>query len=123
MILRAPFWTKDHWLALQVFDHDIEASVVEEIADSQSAAYLRNSECRSHPPADIAKGAVVLIEEEKLWLPIPSSNILGIHLGIYVSVHNNQIGPAIIVEVEESIAPTNRGCGGGGQCPRHRSYH
>lgn len=63
MVRRASLRTQDHWLADQVLDDSIESSIVEQIADCHPAAYLLNLHGWSHLSADVAKIAIMLIEE------------------------------------------------------------
>src|SRR5580704_11694060 len=94
-------FSKDHRLAVQILDDDVDVSVVEEIAEGRAAADLWCLNRRTHEFADIAKRAIASIQEEEFWLPISCTNIESIHLGVDMSVHQKKIRPTIIVKVEK----------------------
>ncbi len=107
MVLRAAFGTQNHRLAHQVFNHRLHFSVVEKIAHRQSAAHLRNLKRVANQLADVPESSVSLIDEQKLRLQVAGGPVRAVHLRIHVSVDQKEILPAIIVEVDKSVAPAH----------------
>jgi len=70
MIFGGVFGAENHWTSFQIFDDEFEVAVVEEIAYGEAAADLRNLNGGTSELADVAKFAVVLIEEEEFGLAI-----------------------------------------------------
>src|SRR5262249_40580807 len=63
MILALAFRAQDHWLPFQVFDHDIDVSIVEQITKRTSTADLRNLDRRPNKVADVFESAIALVQE------------------------------------------------------------
>src|ERR1700730_7837517 len=99
--------TQDHGLAHQVFNHRLHLSVVEEIAHSQPTAHLRDLNCISSPPAGVFEGSVSLIDKEALRLKVSGCSVSAVHLRIHMTVDQEEIFPAIIVEVDEGVTPAH----------------
>src|SRR5271156_3533197 len=114
MVARAPLWLKDHWLALEILDHDLQMAIIKQVANRKSPAYLGNLNRRTRKLAYIAKRTIVLVEIKELRLAKPGANILGVHLRIHMPVGKNQVGPSIVVQVEEGVSPSNVGSGAAG---------
>src|ERR1700761_2654663 len=107
MVLCVSVRAQDHRAAFQVFNHDLEMPIVEEIAHSEPAAHLRYLHCRTTQFADIAKRSVMLIRIHQLWFSIHRACPRRSHLRIDVAVHENEVEPATVIEVEERISPAD----------------
>ena len=66
-------------------------------------------QCRSGLIAGVAERAIALIELEHSGLAITRSRRQSPHLGIDVPADEDQIQPAIIVHIEESVPPFHLG--------------
>src|SRR5580658_489729 len=106
--------TENHGRAIEILNHDVDRSIVEEIAKRSATADLRNLNGRADKFAYVLESAVVLIQEEQFWFAVFGSGLGGgIHLRIDVAVDDEQIRPSVIIKVEESVAPSNIGsCAG-----------
>ena len=60
MIFGGTLGAQDHWLPLQIFNDDIDSSIVEQVAKSCSTAYLRNLDRRPGQVTDVPEGSIVL---------------------------------------------------------------
>ena len=100
-------WIADNpRLAVQIRDHDIDETVVVEIADSESAARFgllkRGTGFGSHgfePP-------VLQVEEVRWGLPVCGGELVLVHLGINVPVGHDDVLITIIIEIHELHSPT-----------------
>src|SRR5260370_23147105 len=59
---------KNHRFAVQILDHDVHASIIEKIPEGRAAADLWHLNRRANFFADIAKGAVMLVQQQDFWL-------------------------------------------------------
>src|SRR6202795_5251445 len=107
MVLRASFGTQDHGRAYQVFNDGFHSSIVEEIADREPTAHLRDLNRVSNQLAGISESSVLLIDEQKLRLQVSGRSLNTIHLRIHMSVDQKEIHPAIVVEVDKGVAPAH----------------
>src|SRR5271169_3759641 len=105
MVLWASFGTQNHGLAHQIFNHGLHLSVVEKVAHSKPAADLRDLNRLSSQPAGIPEGSVPLIDKEKFWLQVSGGQVRAVHLRIHVPVDQEEILPAIVVEIDKGVAP------------------
>src|SRR5260370_34238439 len=107
VILRASCRPQNQRRAPQISNPRLHPSVVEEIAHSQSTAYLRDLNCVSSQPAGVFESSVSLIDKEALRLKVSGCSVSTVHLRIHMSVDQEKILPAIIVEVDESVTPAD----------------
>src|SRR5258708_37211588 len=107
MILRASFGTQNHGLAHQVFNHRFHLAIVEKIAHGKPAAHLRHLKRVSSQLARVFEGSVSLIDEQNLRLQVSGGRVSAIHLRIHVSVDQEEVLPAVVVEVGEGVAPAH----------------
>src|SRR5260370_31797196 len=113
MIFGATLGTQDHWLPFQIFNDNFDSPIVEEVTKSCSTAYLRNLNRRSGQVTDVLEGAIVLVQEQEFGLTIFRANIDVVYLRIDVAIDHEEVQPAIVVKVKESISPANIGnCAG-----------
>src|SRR5271168_4396635 len=75
MIVGPPLGAQDHRFPLQVLDHNFQVAIVEQVADRQSAAHLRDLNRGSGEFTCVAESTVVLIEIEELWLSKSGTDI------------------------------------------------
>jgi hypothetical protein len=90
-------------------------SIVEKVPDGKPATHLRRLDRRTSGLADIAEGAVAQILEEQLRLAILGADTRHIHLRIHMSIDHKEVDPAIIVEIDKRVAPTDKGTRRGGR--------
>src|ERR1700757_2762642 len=105
MVLRASLGTQNHRLAHQVFNHRLHLAVVEKIAHCEAAAHLRDLKRVSSQLADIPEGSVPLVDEQEFRLHVFGGSVRAVHLGIHVPVDQEEILPAVVVEVDKSVSP------------------
>src|SRR5258708_27646561 len=111
---------QNHRFAFQIFDHNLQAPIIEQIANCKPAAYLGNLYRRSGKLAYVTKGPVVLVEIEELRLAKFGADIFGIHLWVDMPVHDDEVCPAIVVQIEESVSPSHIRRGSAGDAGRIR---
>src|SRR5260370_29413664 len=113
MILGAALGTQDHWLPFQIFNDNFDPPIVEQVTKSYSTAYLRNLNRRPGQVTDVLEGAIVLVQEQELGLAIFRANVDAVYLRIDVAIDHEEVQPAIVVKIKESISPANVGsCAG-----------
>src|SRR2546428_699690 len=106
MVRVSSFIVQDHRCAVNIFDHNVNSPIVVEITKSSAAARLRDGNCRADEIADIPKCAVVLVQEYELPLAVLGSHLERIHLRINVTVDDEQVRPAVVIQVNAARAPT-----------------
>ncbi len=89
----------------QILHHRFELAIVEEVAHCQSAADLRNLDGRSSQLANVGKRSIPLIQKQQLGLKVLEPGMKAVDLGIYMSVDQEKILPAIVVEIDKRISP------------------
>src|SRR5437660_4095839 len=97
---------QDHRCAVNIFEDNVNSPIVVEITKSSAAARLRDGNCRADEIADISKCAVVLVQEYELALAVLGSHLERIHLRINVTVDDEQVRPAVVIQVNAARAPT-----------------
>ena len=107
VVLVPALTAQDHRLAIQILDDNVDMAVVEKIAEGRATADLRDLDRGSDNFADIAKGAVVPVQEQELWLVVSGSDIKSVHLRVDMPVHHKKVGPTVIIKVEKCGAPAN----------------
>ena len=112
VVVRAGLRTKNHGCALEVFDDQFHVAVVEEITNGEAATDLGRLYGWSCLLAEIGEGAVVLVAEEHGGLTIFDAGPCGVDLRVDVSVDEEEIDPAVVVEVDEGVAPADEGASG-----------
>src|SRR5579863_9347103 len=111
VVMVAALVAKDERLAINIFNDDVDAAVVEQIAEGRAAADLGDANGGASQFADVAKGSVVLVQEQEFGLAIAGADIERVHLRVDVAVHHKKIRPSIVIEIEKCGAPTNVGDG------------
>src|SRR3984893_6945903 len=105
MIRRAALRLENHRLAFQIFHHDFDSAVVKEIAVSDATADPRYFNVRPDEMAAGLECAVALILKEQYRLAIFSADIRGVHLRIDVAIDHEEIRPAVVLTINEAVAP------------------
>ena len=93
-------------------------AIVEQVANRQSAAHLRDLYRGSGEFTCVAEGTVVLIEIEELRLSKSGADVLSIHLWVDMPIDEDQVRPTIVVYIEEGVSPAHVGCGSAGDTRR-----
>jgi hypothetical protein len=85
-----------------------DGSVVIEISGGYAVAVERSRDSRAGFEGDVAKSAVVLVPVEKLTLAecTVEAETFVIEFGIDVTIRHEDVGPAVIVNIEEKRAPS-----------------
>src|SRR5713226_2576587 len=116
---------ENHRQAIDVFDDHVDPSVVVEIPKSRAPAGLWDRHGRTDGIADISERAVLAVQKHKFALAILRACGQRVDLRVDVSVDDEQVRPAVVVEVDASGAPAqvwnrdlpNTGCKGDiGEC-------
>ena len=89
----------------QILHHRFELAIVEEVAHCRSAADLRNLDGRPSQLANVSKRSIPLIQKQQLGLKVLEPGMKAVDLGIYMSVDQEKILPAIVVEIDKRISP------------------
>ena len=105
MIPRATLGTQNHWPAYQILSHRFELAVVEEVAHCHSTADLRNLDGSPGQLTDVLESSIALIQKQQLWFKIGDFGMDAVHLWIHMSVDQEKILPAIVIEVDQDISP------------------
>src|SRR5207302_1316488 len=97
--------SQDHRTAIEVAHNNVHISVIEKVADRKAARYAPFHQRRTGQIAGVTEGAVFLVEVHQLRLTIAAARWERINLGIDMPAGGDQVKPAIIVEINERIAP------------------
>src|SRR6202012_438026 len=114
MIDGAALGAQDHRFSLQIFDHNFQVAVVEQVANRKPAAHLRDLYRGSGEFTGVAEGPVVLIKIKQLRLSKSGTDIFDIHLRVNMAIDEDQVRPPIVVYIEEGVSPAHVGCGSAG---------
>ena len=90
---------------VQVVDDDVDVAVVVEVGKGGAAAGLRRRHRRAELLGDVGEAPVAEVAIDDFALLVAGFGLELPHLGIDVAVDEEQIEPAIAVEIEEADAP------------------
>src|SRR5437588_10082726 len=88
-----------------MLNHRFELAIIEEVANGQSTAHLRNLDCSPCLLADVLESSMALVRKQQLGLKIPDVGLNAVHLWIHMSVDQEDIGPSILVKIDKGISP------------------
>src|SRR5260370_34634848 len=91
--------------SVHVADDCGHAAIIPQVADRQTARRTYGRDCETHGPANIREGSVAIVVIENPGLLEVAAEMLAIHFGVDVAVGEEQIGPAVVVEIEKRNAP------------------
>src|SRR6185369_11508664 len=94
-------------LRIEIIDHEIKPAITVEIADRESTTRPRIRERTARRRADTLKLSLQITKEQRL-LRVTRSPLMLISRRINVTIHNKQIKPAIVVEINKTRAPTEK---------------
>ncbi len=102
---------EEHGVVAEVVDDGFDASVVEEVGGGKAAAGTRVGQGGAGGFADVLEldwpcatdAAEVVVEEA--GFAIEGAQLGGVNLGIDVAVDDEEVGPAVVVDVGEHGAP------------------
>src|SRR5579864_504111 len=89
-----------------VRDHNVYKAVVVEIGKSYSASHVGRFKPCTTGLAHLYELTISFVVEERIDLPIMGSGRGLLHLGVNMSIGNENVQPAIIVVIEETAAET-----------------
>ena len=108
VILVAGNVDEQHGVVAEVIDDCFKAAVVEEVGDGEAAAG-RGSVSPGPESLQISLNfAVAEVVVEEARFAIEGAKIGGVDLGVDVAVDDEEIGPAVVVDVGEHGAPAER---------------
>ena len=55
---------------------------------------------------DVAEGPIAVVVKQDTWLFVVAAEMLAIHFRVDVPVHQEQIGPTVVIEIEEHRSPS-----------------
>src|SRR5437899_6126447 len=108
-------WSSDVCSSDLVHQHDIEITVIEEIADRRAARTLRLGKPGTQTTAHIDKFLAAQVAEKQSALPVSSECAVLVDLRIHVSIRGQDIQPSIVVVIEKFRAPSEKGDRNGAQ--------
>ena len=86
-------------------DDHIDVAVIVEIAESTAPRRHRRGDTRPGVEGNVVKAPVAQILVEQLALRVACFRFELLDFGIYMAVANQDVGPAVVVEVEKATAP------------------
>ena len=86
---------------IQVVDDDVDVAVVVEIADGAAASEIRRRHGRPRARRHVDEAAVAGVAIEQVRLPVGEVQLAPVQLRIHVTVGDEDVLPAVVVEVEE----------------------
>src|SRR5271157_212109 len=92
--------------AVHGVDDEIDIAVVVVVAEGAATVGVRNGDARSAILCDFAEAAVVQITVEQFLLGIAGLGGELFDFGIDVAVADEDVGPAVVIEVEPTASPT-----------------
>jgi len=90
---------------VHIADDGGEASVVPEIADGQAARRIYGGDARTGVGGNVGERAVSVVVIKDARFLEGAAEMLAVDFGVDVAVDEEEIGPAVVVEVEEHRAP------------------
>src|SRR5262245_20962610 len=102
MTFARAIYTEEIRNVVHVVDDDIDIAVVVEVGEGGAAARLGNGHRRSELLGDVTEAAVAQIPVDDLALFVTSFGFDALDFGIDVAVDEEQIEPAVRVEVHEA---------------------
>ena len=96
---------EEHGAVGEVVDDGFEASVVEEVGDGEAAAGARFGEGWAGGFADVFELAVAQIAVEEAGFAVGGAEFGGVDFGVDVAVDDQEVGPAVVVDVGEHGSP------------------
>src|SRR5919205_1971733 len=96
--------TQDHWLRIEIIDHEIKSTITVEIADRESTTVPRIRERTAGRRADTLKLPFQITKQQRL-LCVTRSPLVLVSRWINVTIHDKQIEPAIVVEIDKTRPP------------------
>src|SRR6266850_8206597 len=97
--------SKKIWRLVDIIDNDIDIAVVIEVAEGTATTGLRSG-CRlTQNFCDIFEFSVLQIAVNHLALFVGGLRLELVHLGIDVTVGQEEVQPAAVIQVDEATTP------------------
>ena len=93
---------------VHIDDQDLRTSVTIEVAGRQAARRAGRREARTGGCGHVGKASIPEIAIEQGLLAIGFADRRAVDFGIHVPVGENQVGPSILVDIEEGDTPTEQ---------------
>ena len=90
---------------MDVVDDDVDVAVVVEIGEGRAAAGGRGRDRRTETLRDVLEASVAEVAVDDLALLVARLGLEPLDLGIDVAVDEEEIEPAVVVEIDEADAP------------------
>src|SRR5207302_1826196 len=81
-------------------------SVIPEVPDRHTTRRSRRRDTRARVRGDIGEATVSVVVIQNARFLVAATQMLAVDFGIDVAIYQNQIGPAVVVEVKEHRAPS-----------------
>ena len=94
---------------VHVEDQDVHASVIVVVAECGTTARIAFGDSRAHRGRDVFETPVAEILVDEAWVLEGLAEVVLIDLGVDVPVYLNNVGPSVVVVVDESTSPPNLG--------------
>src|ERR1700761_8965973 len=102
------FVLQDAGRGVHIHDHDFRTSVAVEITGGQAARWPWNPKGRAGSISNVLEFAVPQAAVEQGLLQVGIAQLLAFDLRVDVSVGDDQIPPAVVIDVDERDAPTEK---------------
>src|SRR6266849_6624216 len=96
---------QQHGRSVHIADDRGHAAIVPQIADRQSARRTHRRNPRPRIGGNIGEFPVAVVVIQNLRLFEIAAEVLAVHFGVDVTVGQEQIGPAVVVNIEKHDAP------------------
>src|SRR5260370_24392169 len=91
----------------QMFHDHIECAAIEEVSHGQTPAALLDGQGIADLRSGFAKCAIMHIEENKLRFAIMDTKFRIVHLRVDMTIDENEVEPARVVEIDKRVSPSN----------------
>src|SRR6266566_865695 len=91
--------------SVHVADHRGHAAIIPQVADRQTARRTYGRDCGTRGRGNIGEGSVAIVVIQNPGLLEIAAEMLAIDFRVDVAVRQEQIGPAVVVEIEKRDAP------------------
>src|SRR5215472_6977779 len=105
VVSRARIATQKLGQAIYGVHHHVDIAVVIEVAKCAPTTGIRSRDARSSQVGDFLKSAISQITVKQLALRVSRLGFELLDFGVHVPIADQNIGPAVVVEIEESASP------------------
>src|SRR6185437_9090637 len=117
MVVVGVYVAQQDGMSVKRIDHYIDLAIIKQITESCAPPRRDNSQPGSFHRRNRRKFLAAIIMEKLRPLREACPPVLLVHSRIYVSIHGENIFPAVVVVVEECVSPSEEGNGRLGNSP------